>query len=158
MDLTTFMRTPAITCSADTPVRDVSMLMRDAGTGTVLITDQHGHVQGIVTDRDLVTRGMAHGCEARTPVSDVMTKTVHYLYADQDVTDATTMMVEHGVRRLPVLSNDGDGVLGVVALDDLFQGFARQLDVLATVAGKVHPADLSPIPEVVLDQPEPSTT
>lgn len=132
MDVRTLARTPAVACTEDATVAEVAVLMRDSGVGSVVVTDEHGHLTGIVTDRDLVVRCIAEGLSTEAGVARVATADPVHVLADQDATEAATRMVEHGCRRLPVLDEDGT-VVGVVALDDLLQAqaFAHQLDRLS---------------------------
>lgn len=92
--------------------------MRDAGVGALLVVADDGLV-GIITDRDIVVRGLASGQTMDgTTVSELMTAPVYHCLASDDVEDATEIMALHQVRRLPVL--DGAGALvGIVSLSDL---------------------------------------
>ena len=75
-------------------------------------------VVGIVTDRDIVVRNIAHGKSPQeTPVRDVMTGQVNTTTPDMDVNDVTKMMANHKIRRIPVVENNK--IVGMVALGDI---------------------------------------
>ena len=74
---------------------------------------------GIVTDRDIVVRGVADNrLGGTTAVRDVMSEHVYYCFDDDDLEQAAKIMAEHQVRRLPVLNQD-KRLVGIVALADL---------------------------------------
>jgi CBS domain-containing protein len=74
---------------------------------------------GMLTDRDITVRAVAAGRDPRmTPVRDIMTPDVVYGFEDQDVQDATRLMEQYQIRRLPVL-NRSQQLVGMVALGDL---------------------------------------
>ena len=73
---------------------------------------------GIVTDRDIVVRGVAEGRDTEsTSVGDVCTTGVETIEPDLSVDDALRMMREHDIRRLPV-TRDGRPV-GIISIGDL---------------------------------------
>jgi CBS domain-containing protein len=96
---------------------DVARIMRDEGIGTVIVVDD-GAAAGLVTDRDIVVRGLAEGRDPdTTPVSVIASRDLRTLTPDQDVEDAVRLMREWDVRRAVVVQ-DGRPV-GIVSLGDL---------------------------------------
>ena len=68
---------------------------------------EDGRLVGIVTDRDIVVRGVAGGKDPRTyPVSEVMSADPLTVTPDDDVAEAEKVMSERQVRRLPVVSEE----------------------------------------------------
>ena len=105
------------TVSADAPIIEAARSMRDGDIGNVIVT-QGDEVTGIVTDRDIVVRGVAEGSDAAsTSVSDVCTTGIETIEPDRSVDDALQMMREHDIRRLPV-TRDGRPV-GIISIGDL---------------------------------------
>ncbi len=73
---------------------------------------------GMVTDRDLAIRGTAQGLDPKTtPVNQVMTQKVLYVFETDDVEDALKNMQDQQIRRLIVL-NDKKRLTGVISLGD----------------------------------------
>jgi CBS domain-containing protein len=92
--------------------------MRDADVGDVIVVDD-GRVIGLVTDRDIVVRGIAEDLDPfTTTLATVCTRNVVTVGAQDTVDAAVRLMREHAVRRLPVLGDDGTP-LGVVSLGDI---------------------------------------
>jgi CBS domain-containing protein len=105
-----------ITCMVDAEFQEAARLMRDRDIGDVVVVDDQ-RVRGIVTDRDLVVRGLASGFAPSTHLGDVLTEGVITVDAGETIGRAAEIMRERAVRRLPVL--DGDVLVGVVSLGDL---------------------------------------
>jgi len=109
-------RDPRTVNGSDT-VTDAARLMRDSDIGDVIVVDD-GQVSGIVTDRDIVIRGVAEGRDPdSTEVSDVHTASVETIEPDASVDDAVSLMREKDIRRLPVAKNGRP--VGIVSLGDL---------------------------------------
>ncbi|MET9079443.1 CBS domain-containing protein [Streptomyces sp. NPDC004232] len=96
---------------------DVAQLMRQADVGDVLVVDE-GRLRGVVTDRDLIVRGMAEGGDVgdRTVVSACSDDLVTVAPED-DIDRVIGLMRERAVRRVPVV--EGERPVGIVSLGDL---------------------------------------
>lgn len=76
-------------------------------------------VVGVLTDRDIVVRGIASGKDPKsTPVSEAMNHDFTCCHADDDISQAAAAMEEKKVRRLFVLDRD-EHVMGVLSLHDV---------------------------------------
>ena len=105
------------TVEASATVVNAAREMRDGDVGAVIVVE-NGSVAGIVTDRDIVVRGVAQGLDPdATRVSEVASMNVATLTVDQTVEDAFRLVREHDVRRIPVVQ-DGRPA-GIVSLGDL---------------------------------------
>jgi CBS domain-containing protein len=103
--------------SPETTVTQAAQLMQKHDVGSIPVC-QGEHLIGIVTDRDIVVRNIAHGRDPHsTPVRDVMTSQVRMVNADMDLHQAAEIMAKSQVRRLPVV--DKDRIVGIVSLGDL---------------------------------------
>ena len=120
------------TVNADDPIIDAARIMRDDDIGNVIVR-QDGEVAGIVTDRDIVVRGVAEGVDARsTPVREVCTTGIEAIEPSASVDDALRKMREADVRRLPVVDDGGAGAERLARVDEADRrAVARQLPVLA---------------------------
>jgi CBS domain-containing protein len=106
-----------VSVDTSTPLADVARLMREHGTGAIIVT-QDGSVHGIVTDRDITVRAVADGQDpTSTTVDRVCTANPTTLTPDQTVADAVNVVREQDIRRVPVVQ-DGRPV-GIVSLGDL---------------------------------------
>lgn len=93
-------------------------VMTEANCASVLIIDAKGALQGILTERDLMTRVLAKGLDPQhTLVQDVMTRSPYCVPPDTKVTDAVLMMMDRGFRHLPIVDAH-QNILGVFSVRD----------------------------------------
>jgi CBS domain-containing protein len=105
------------TVDVDDTVSDAAALMRESDIGDVIVIDD-GQVTGILTDRDIVVRGVAEGRDAKsTSASEICTTGTQAIEPDASVDDALRMMRDADIRRLPVVKNGRP--VGIVSLGDL---------------------------------------
>ncbi len=120
MNVREVMSPDVFVMSPDRTLADAARSMADLDTG-VLPIGEGDQLIGIVTDRDIVIRGVAQQRDpVNTPVRDVMTSGVCYCYDDEDVTEVADQMAELQVRRLPVVDRQKH-LVGIVSLGDLAQ-------------------------------------
>lgn len=94
-------------------------LMEEMDVGSLPVCDDDEGLVGIVTDRDIVVRAVAHGRAAdATRLEDVMTPDPQACFEDQPVEEVSQSMRDAQVRRMPVIDRDHH-VIGVVSLGDL---------------------------------------
>lgn len=121
---------------ADTPVSELAEKMRDIDIGALPVR-RNDELIGIVTDRDIVCRGVAmFGSMETLKAQDVMSEGVIYCRESEPLIDAVHVMAEKRIRRLPVLS-DGKQLVGMLSLGDVSAVASKQLvsDVVCAVAG-----------------------
>src|SRR5262245_47834350 len=136
MSLTRFEH-GAVTAELAETARTVATRMREFRVGCVVVT-RGAHPVGILTDRDLALRVVAEGRDpSTTRVSEVVTYDATTLPRDAGIDTAARVMRDKGVRRLPIVTEDGK-VLGIVTADDLTILLAQQLsDLGAGIASSV---------------------
>ena len=115
-------------------LEEAARAMREFHVGTLVVVDSSDgerEVVGIVTDRDLVVRGIAEGLDARrTRVEKIMAPVVASVPEDAQLDEALGRMRAAGVRRLLVTKADGEPA-GIVSLDDAVDGLVTELASLA---------------------------
>lgn len=117
MQLREIMTPNVVTAGLDDDVLSVAQLMRDHKVGSVVICDPAGGPCAMVTDRDLTVRGQAERRPLSTPVGELSSRPLVSGHPDMDLEEAAALMVQHHVRRLPVLRDDE--LTGIVTLDDI---------------------------------------
>jgi CBS domain-containing protein len=105
------------TATADAALRDVASMMRDGDMGAVPVVDG-GKLIGIVTDRDIVVRSVAKGSSADAEIREAMTTQLFTVRPDDFVFEAIRLMGDKQVRRVPVVSEDGE-LVGIIAMADV---------------------------------------
>ena len=106
-----------VTLGTDASLAEAAKLMRDRGIGDVIVVEGES-AAGIVTDRDIVIRGIAEGADPNTTrLGQVVSGEMTSVSPDDPVERAIAVMREKAIRRVPVL--EGGKPIGVLSLGDL---------------------------------------
>lgn len=105
------------TVSRDTTLQQAAAMMRDGDMGSVPVVDGTKLV-GILTDRDIVVRAIADGKNPATLVGDAMTTEIFSVRPDDFVFEAIRLMGDKQVRRVPVVTTEGE-LAGIIAIADI---------------------------------------
>jgi CBS domain-containing protein len=110
------MTDTVVTASRDASLQDVAELMRDRSVGSVVIVDRDRPC-ALITDRDVAIAVGANGVKPSDGVDAHASRPLVFGDVGMNVEEAAAKMVQHGVRRLPIL--DDGSLAGIVTLDDL---------------------------------------
>jgi CBS domain-containing protein len=123
----------------DTTLEEVARMMRDEDTGVIPVvepgettsdsvtevqrvparTAANGKLVGLITDRDIVTRAIADGMDARSlRAEEVMTTDLYTVRPNDRVIEAIRKMGDRQVRRLPVVDREG-ALRGIISMADI---------------------------------------
>lgn len=143
------IRKNVVSIAPGATLADAAELMERANVGALIVLDGD-RLAGIVTDRDIVRRGVAHHLPPDARIDAVMTTEVVTLDADAEARAALPLFRTHACRRLPLTS--GNKVVGILAVDDLLINLVSDLgDVVRPITGEVifghHEA---PLPHVAV--------
>jgi CBS domain-containing protein len=100
-------------------IREVAKIMDDIDAGAIPV-GENDRLVGMITDRDIAVRAVAAGKGPDTPVRDVMSKDVKYVFDDEDLEHVAKNMADIQVRRLPVVNRD-KRLVGIISLGDVAQ-------------------------------------
>lgn len=148
MKVTEIMSRPVITVTPDTGVKAAAQMLVEGDFSAMPVVDAKGRLVGIVSEADLLsietrpdprTRAMplapTAGSSPKT-VEEVMTRDVLVVAADGEVSQAARIMLEAGVKRLPVMR--GRQVVGILSRSDLVKVIARlDADIEAEIASRL---------------------
>jgi CBS domain-containing protein len=104
------------TVSPDDTIQAAARIMQSEDTGAVPVVN-NGRVLAVVTDRDIVVRVVAEGASLSSPVGNIASKDVVCASPEMSTREASELMSEHQIRRLPVVENDR--LVGIVSIGDL---------------------------------------
>ena len=128
------VRAPVV-IGCDASVADTAALMTSSGVGCVIVVDGDAPV-GVVTDRDIVTRGVARQYPSDGRIDGLMSMGLIALDVGYDLDDLLHVFRDHAIRRVPIV--DHDRVVGLVSLDDIMVFVAEQLSGVSKVlAGQI---------------------
>lgn len=111
------MTDDVVCLKSETAIGSAAVLMKTRDIGDVVVVEDNGELCGIITDRDLVTRGLAEGLGVADQLRQLRLGDVVTVTPDDPVDRAIMLMRENAVRRLPVVENKIP--VGIVSLGDL---------------------------------------
>ena len=138
MHVNEIMSKRVITVVPEATLEEGARRMREWDVGILPVSEDGKRVIGVVTDRDVVIRGMADGHDPKnSSIQQVMTPEVVCCLESQDVAEAAHLMKEKHIRRLMVLNQDSQ-IVGVLSLGDLARtaGTDVAFEVLKEAASK----------------------
>lgn len=97
-------------------VYEVAVKMKQDDVGVIPVCE-NDQIIGVITDRDIVIRGVAEKRPGSTKVSDIMSENLHTGSPDMSVEEAAELMADKQIRRLPIVENNK--LVGIVSLGDL---------------------------------------
>ncbi len=141
MKVSELMTTNVITVGPDAPLKEAARRMLEANVSGLVVTDDAGMLQGVITEADFVKteadrratkragllRWFVHEEEmphAEVAVGDVMTSEVISLPPDSDHAEAARLMETHGIKRIPIVA-EGGRLEGILSRSDILRAFAR---------------------------------
>lgn len=124
MQIRDVMTPDAVSAHPETTLTAAAEMMGSLNVGSLPVVS-NGRVVGIVTDRDLVVRGLAQGMRPEhATVADVMTREVYTCQEDEETEEVAQRMRELRLRRLVVV-DEHRRLVGIVTRSDLAVGHRR---------------------------------
>jgi CBS domain-containing protein len=129
------------TLSPQSSVAEAARLMDELNVGVVPVCEGERLV-GMVTDRDIVVRGIARDLDPRScKLSDVMSGHVRTVHEEDDVEEVLNEMATAQIRRMPVVDSQ-DRLVGIISLGDIAaKGPADEGELAASLGDISEPAE-----------------
>lgn len=115
----------------DDTIQKAAKLMRDHDYGVIPLVDADSALVGIVTDRDIVVKAVAHGQGPDTPLSECMTPDPDSVPQDIPIEQALHVMNTRQIRRLPVV--EFGRLIGMISLGDIAKSQTPGAETLKTL-------------------------
>lgn len=124
-------RKSVVTAEAAETVIEAARRMRDLHVGDIVVADASSRPIGMLTDRDIVVSALAQSPDKVQDlmIGDVMTRNVVTALRTESLDTALRRMRSRGIRRLPVVTADGQ-LDGILALDDVLGTMSTELSSL----------------------------
>jgi CBS domain-containing protein len=107
------------TCNTKDPIVQAAKQMEQYNVGSIPVLDDQGRLCGIITDRDIVLRGVAKQKDlTKATCEELMTNELTCCGPDTDIHEAADLLAVHQIRRLPVV-DDQSRLVGICAIGDL---------------------------------------
>jgi len=124
-----------ITIDADVPVMKAVKIMNEHEIGCLVVT-RRGKAVGIITERDLLKRVIGKSKNPnRTKVREIMTKPLVAGQPEMDLEDATRLMFQKKIKKLPVVENGR--LLGLITLTDVARFQPQMIKILKKLSNHV---------------------
>jgi len=136
MNIESIMSRDVHTVRPDQTLREAAETMRKLNIGSLPVRD-NDRLVGMLTDRDIVVRAVAQGDTADMTVRDVMSPTVKYCFASDDVQAIARNMASLEVRRLPVLDAQ-KRLVGMISLANMVHSETSAGSIMAQGVAKPH--------------------
>lgn len=137
MKVRDIMTTKVESLKPTTVLRTAARKMSELNIGSMPVVDDNGKLLGIITDRDISVYAIAMGRNPQdTEVQKIMSKDVATCLADQELSDAASIMEQRHVRRLAVMDNDE--LSGFLSVDDLAQVSSDLAGAVLEAATPIH--------------------
>jgi CBS domain-containing protein len=125
-------RTDVITVGPEASLQSVANLMEEESVGSVVVVEDEKPV-GVVTDRDLALRAFVNRMDPETTqVTEIMSRDPIVLEGGMGLFEAMQFIRGRGVRRMPVVDENGI-LLGIVTLDDVLRLLTEELSCIANI-------------------------
>ena len=128
-----------ITAAAATTVKQVAQTLSEKKIGAIVILGAGGHIEGIVSERDVVRAVAGEGADALAkPVSAFMTRNVKSCSENDSESELMALMTQHRIRHLPVVA--GGQLTGMISIGDVVKFRIEEIerdaaDMKAYIAG-----------------------
>ena len=116
MTIADVMTKSVISVDASMTVNEAAKMMEDTKVGAVIVMENNVPV-GIVTDRDLAVKVVAHAYQITSSVKQIMSSPLVSINSDESVRAAADLMHERAVRKLPVM--DDQNIVGIITATDI---------------------------------------
>ena len=125
------MTTQVLVTDPNTTIRDVAKVMSNHRVGCLVVLEEK-KIVGMITELDIIWKVVANDKDPNTTtVADIMTKEVVTVQADQTLEEASALMVEHEIKKLPVLEKDK--LVGIITATDLISVQPKMIETLANL-------------------------
>ena len=126
-----------VTVDADATVMKAIKLMNEHEIGCIVVT-RRGKPVGIVTERDMLKRVIAKAkSPQKTKVREIMTKPLISGQPEMDIEEATRLMFEKKIKKLPVVEQDR--LIGLITLTDVARFQPQVIKILKKLSSQMAP-------------------
>lgn len=137
MSISEFCNREVVFATRDMSLPEAARLMREYHVGSLVVVDEVNGKRvpvGVVTDRDIVIEVIAQSLDLDGfSVGDIMGPQLISVQEKDGVFETIRLMRTKGIRRIPVVNQEG-GLVGIISADDILDLLAEEMAELARVA------------------------
>lgn len=135
MAIKAICKTELVTIDKSATIKDAAKLMKSKHVGSVIVTEGFNGKRipfGIITDRDIALTLASEPKPQDLPIQQIMQSKPITIKTSEGIYEAIMKMRENGIKRLPVVNDDGS-LYGVVCADDLLSLMGEEINNLAKI-------------------------
>ncbi|MDP3940484.1 MAG: CBS domain-containing protein [Deltaproteobacteria bacterium] len=138
MSLEKLTRRPVRTVHPTSTVTEAAREMVEFSVGAVVVTSPHDNSPlGIITDRDLVVLLAEGGDPRKATIEGLVRAPIRTASVKETLHDVTRKMHHYGVRRIPIVDEEGR-LVGIVSLDDVLLLLGQEMaDLAGTIEAEI---------------------
>ncbi len=118
MKASELMTKSIVTLKPHDTIKDASIMMLEHNVGCIPIVDDDNHPVGIVTDRDIIIRGIAQNNNEKTRLEDIMSSSLQTISPNDEIGTCTHIMGHKQIRRLLAV-DENEKLVGILAMADI---------------------------------------
>lgn len=127
MKIKNIFKQKLITCDINDNLEMVSKLMKDNDIGLLPITD-HNKIVGVITDRDIVIRGIALDTK---DLQLIMSTNLVCIDINKSIDEAFALYIKHRIKRL--LITEKDNIIGILSISDILKSDYQKEKILEVI-------------------------
>lgn len=127
MKIKNIFKQKLITCDINDNLEMVSKLMKDNDIGFLPITD-HNKIVGVITDRDIVIRGIALDTK---DLQLIMSTNLVCIDINKSIDEAFNLYIKHRIKRLLITENNN--IIGVLSISDILKSDYQKERILEVI-------------------------
>ncbi|GBF09344.1 conserved hypothetical protein [Aeropyrum pernix] len=132
------MSSPPITTLPMTSVKEAARIMLENRVGSLIVVNERNTLLGILTKTDIIREVVAKGLDPESVrVGDIMTRNPYYVYTDDSVERAASLMGEHNIGHLPVLDPETKKPVGIVTKTDIVKLAPNYINVIYSLKQEI---------------------
>ncbi|MBX6419749.1 MAG: CBS domain-containing protein [Nevskia sp.] len=135
-----------VVAAPETGVVEAAQLMREYHVGTLVVVERDGaqaRPLGIVTDRDLVIEVLAkEAAPEDLAMEDFITGELITATQDDDLLETLGRMRSEGIRRMPVIGDQGE-LVGILSVDDVLEMLAEAIGQVPQLVRRQQTAEIT---------------
>ena len=130
------MNSPVVSASAETTIRDLAIKMKDERVGSIVIINDNGNPDGIVTDWDIVSNAIIQDVKPSIIKAKNVMQKLYTIEGEEGVTEAARILRQNRIKRLGVVYKDR--LVGIISASDVIAVTPDLVDVISEKAAIIR--------------------
>ena len=130
------MNSPVVSASAETTIRDLAIKMKDERVGSIVIINDNGNPDGIVTDWDIVSNAVIQDVTPSIIKAKNVMQKLYTIEGEEGVTEAARILRQNRIKRLGVVYKGR--LVGIISASDVIAVTPDLVDVISEKAAIIR--------------------